>query len=584
MRNDLSRADQAVRQGLRDGAYTAACLLAGQGDKVLMRRAYGRLGMDEDSPYATEQTLFDLDSLTKPLVIGMLALRAMEAGKLCLNDRLGTFINAPRDKADITIAQMLSHTAGFAPGLHLWHEADSADETAQVILAQPLASPPGEKVHSGCAGYILLGQLLECLYGMELSELALQEVFWPLHMQKTAFNPSFGSAAATEMQDDGRCLQGVVHDENARFLGGVSGNAGVFSTMDDLALWMQMLAANGALPDGSRYLCPATIRLMMRPHAPGRALGFALPGAAGGFTGDLFPPSTIGHTGFTGCSVALDPETGIYPPATLSKRLLTDLLKKELGFEGIIVSDATVMGGFCGYINYYEACARFLEAGGDCLLFVNDLDRVVKNLKRLVECGKLSLDTLRNRAYRMLCFAREISSEEYNNPEISREEAKAVSDEMVEKACTVIRDRKHLLPYKLTENTKILHLVCSNNYPPEYAEDLTNELKKITEHVDVYIDAGPKKNLALAEDGGYDLIVCTVGTNTKPGWNTARLHGAVARNMMDGWCKIGPPVIFVNFGHPHWDEEYMAADTVINTCGYTEHTASVVMKKIIGQQ
>ena len=280
----------------------------------------------------------------------------------------------------------------------------------------------------------------------------------------------------------------------------------------------------------------------------------------------------------------IDPETGIYPPATLSKRLLTDLLKKELGFEGIIVSDATVMGGFCGYINYYEACARFLEAGGDCLLFVNDLDRVVKNLKRLVECGKLSLDTLRNRAYRMLCFAREISSEEYNNPEISREEAKAVSDEMVEKACTVIRDRKRLLPYKLTENTKILHLVCSNNYPPEYAEGLTNELKKITKHVDVYIDAGPKKNLALAEDGGYDLIVCTIGTNTKPGWNTARLHGAVARNMMDGWCKIGPPVIFVNFGHPHWDEEYMAADTVINTYGYTEHTASVVMKKIIGQQ
>ncbi len=280
----------------------------------------------------------------------------------------------------------------------------------------------------------------------------------------------------------------------------------------------------------------------------------------------------------------IDPETGIYPPATLSKRLLTDLLKNELGFEGIIVSDATVMGGFCGYINYYEACARFLEAGGDCLLFINDLERVVNNLKRLTESGKLSVDTLRNRAYRMLCFAREICAEEYHNPEISKQDAKAVSNEMVEKACTVIRDRKQLLPYNLSENTKILHLVCSNNYPPEYAQDLTNELKKITNHVDVYIDAGPKKNLALAEDGGYDLIVCTIGTNTKPGWNTARLHGAVARNMMDGWCKIGPPVIFVNYGHPYWDEEYMAADTVINTYGYTEHTASVVVKKIIGQQ
>lgn len=279
----------------------------------------------------------------------------------------------------------------------------------------------------------------------------------------------------------------------------------------------------------------------------------------------------------------IDPETGIYPPATLSKRLLTDLLKNELGFEGIIVSDATVMGGFCGYINYYEACARFLEAGGDCLLFVNDLERVVKNLKKLIDCGKLSMETLRNRAYRMLCFAREVNSEVYNNREITKDEAKAVADEMVEKACTVVRDRKNLLPYPLTKETKVLHLVFSNNYPPEYAEDLTNELKKITDHVDVYVDAGPKKNLALAEDGGYDVIVCTVGTNTKPGWNTARLHGAVSRNMMDGWSKIGPPAIFVNYGHPHWDEEYMAADTVINTYGYTEHTASVVVKKIIGQ-
>ena len=312
MRNDLSRADQVVRQGLRDGAYTAACLLVGCGDRVLLRRAYGRLGMDDDAPFANEQTKFDLDSLTKPLVTGMLALRAMEAGKLCLNDRLDTFLQAPQDKAEITIAQLLSHTSGLSTGLHLWQQAESADEAAQVILNTPLSAKPGEKVQYGCAGMILLGQLLECLYGMELSELAMQEVFWPLGMQRTGFTPSEGNIAATEMQDDGRCLQGVVHDENARFLGGVSGNAGVFSTMDDLALWMQMIAAEGKLPDGSQYLSKAAIRLMMRPHAPGRALGFALPGTGNGFTGDLFPPETIGHTGFTGCSAALDPAEGVY--------------------------------------------------------------------------------------------------------------------------------------------------------------------------------------------------------------------------------------------------------------------------------
>lgn len=312
MREDLSRADQVVRQGLRDGAYTAACLLVGRRERVLFRRAYGRLSMEDDSPRTSEQTRFDVDSLTKPLVTGILTLRAMEAGKLCLNDKLATFVDAPRDKGEITISQLLTHTAGFGSGLHLWQQANDPKDAAQVILDTPLCARPGEQVHYGCAGYILLAQLLECLYGMELSELAVQEIFWPLKMQRTGYRPADGNIAATEMQDDGRCLQGVVHDENARFMGGVSGNAGVFATMDDLALMMQMLAAEGVLPDGTRYLSKAAVQLMRQERAPGRALGFALPAISGGFTGDLFPRETIGHTGFTGCSVALDPATGVY--------------------------------------------------------------------------------------------------------------------------------------------------------------------------------------------------------------------------------------------------------------------------------
>ena len=214
MRLDFSRADQVVRQGLQDGAYTAACLLVGRGEKVLFRRAYGRIGLEDDSLPVNEQTLFDLDSLTKPVVTGLLAMRALEAGKLCLNDRLGSFIEAPADKADITIAQLLTHTSGLPTGLHLWRRAADPSQAARVILDAPLSAPPGEAVQYGCAGYILLGQLLECLYGMELSSLAEQEISWPLGMMRTCYCPKDGNAAATEMQDDGRCLQGVTHDEN----------------------------------------------------------------------------------------------------------------------------------------------------------------------------------------------------------------------------------------------------------------------------------------------------------------------------------------------------------------------------------
>ena len=93
MRNDLSRADEVVRQGLRDGAYTAACLLAGVGEKVLVRRAYGRTGMDKDAPHTSEQTKFDVDSLTKPMLTAMLTMRAMEAGKLCIIHCLFSFLD-----------------------------------------------------------------------------------------------------------------------------------------------------------------------------------------------------------------------------------------------------------------------------------------------------------------------------------------------------------------------------------------------------------------------------------------------------------------------------------------------------------
>lgn len=318
MRNapDFSLADQVVGRALEAGAFTSACLLVGRGERVLHRRAYGRLSIDDDAPPTNEHTRYDLASITKPLVVGMLTLRAMEAGRLCLWDRLGTFLDAPADKRDITIAQILTHTAGFPTGLHLWELSHSPESAVERILNAPLASPPGARVRYCCVGFILLGQLLECLYGTDLRELALREVFRPLRMRDTGFLPQDGNIAATEMQDDGRCLQGVVHDENARFLGGVAGNAGVFGNMDDLALFLQMLCQRGALPDGTRYLAPATVELAMRNHTPGmaqgRGLSFYLPAYDNGYTGDLFPPQTVGHTGFTGSSFALDPTSGLY--------------------------------------------------------------------------------------------------------------------------------------------------------------------------------------------------------------------------------------------------------------------------------
>ena len=310
----FSHADAILTQAVEDGAFPSASLLVGCHKRVLFRRAYGRLSINGE--ITNEQTRYDIASLTKPLVIGMLTLRAIESGKLCLWDTLDSFIEAPADKREISIRQILTHTAGFPAGLHLWEISKQPEDSVELLLQVPLIAKPGTQVQYCCAGYILLGQLLECLYNAKLHELAVREVFWPINMAKTGYLPIGENIAATEMTDGGECLRGIVHDENARFLGGAAGNAGVFSTMDDLALFAQMLVSEGALPDGSHYLAPATVRLALHNHtagmAQGRGLSFYMPWYDDGYAGDLFPKETVGHTGFTGTSLTMDPTSGLY--------------------------------------------------------------------------------------------------------------------------------------------------------------------------------------------------------------------------------------------------------------------------------
>lgn len=306
--------EEILKKAVEAGAFPCASLVVGCGDETLCSRVFGRLSPGGD--LASEQTRFDLASLTKLAVTTMLTLRAVESGRLCLWDRLGTFIDAPEDKRDITIKQLLTHTSGYSRGLHLWELTADPSRSTELLLSAPLLFSPGTRVEYSCAAYILLGQLLEGLYGQRLPELARREVFWPLGMRSTGFLPAGENIVFTEKQPDGTMLRGVVHDENARFLGGAAGNAGLFSTAGDMALLMRMLAMGGRLPDGTRYLTKATLDAAMSNHtqgmAQGRGLGFYLPWYDDGFTGDLFPKETVASSGFTGTSLALDPESGLY--------------------------------------------------------------------------------------------------------------------------------------------------------------------------------------------------------------------------------------------------------------------------------
>lgn len=303
--------DTLLDRGLREGCYPGAVAACGDAGHVLALSCVGKIA--QNGPAVTLETRYDMASLTKVLSPTMLALRALETGELTLYDRLERFFpEAPDDKRAITVRELMTHTAGFTPSFRLDEAVKRPEDALGAIFRRPLESAPGETPRYSCMGYIVLGKALERLYHAPLDQLARERVFAPLGMQSTGYRPAGGNFAATEVDAaTGTAWQGVVHDENARFLGGVSGNAGVFSCIGDMIRFAQMLARGG---DG--FLSPATLRAAIRCQAQNtdvrRGLGFHLAGTPENFMGDLLPERAFGHTGFTGASLAVEPESGFF--------------------------------------------------------------------------------------------------------------------------------------------------------------------------------------------------------------------------------------------------------------------------------
>ena len=304
--------DALLEEGLRDGCYPGAVAACGCGDTVFAISHVGKIS--ENGPDVNADTRYDMASLSKIIGPTMLALRAIEDGDLTLWDKLERFFpDCPEDKKPITIRHLMTHTAGFAPAFWLSEVAESPEDALRAILERPLDTPVGAEVHYSCMGYITLGKVLETVYGQPLDVLARERVFKPLGMDNTCYCPeNKENIAATEVdKETGIAWQGIVHDENARFLRGVSANAGVFSNIHDMIKLAQMLALGGK---GflSRGMINKAIACQEQSADARRGLGFHLAGTPENYMGDLFPADSFGHTGFTGTSMAIDPHTGFF--------------------------------------------------------------------------------------------------------------------------------------------------------------------------------------------------------------------------------------------------------------------------------
>jgi uncharacterized protein YbbC (DUF1343 family)/CubicO group peptidase (beta-lactamase class C family) len=312
--------DAAVNEAVAQGQMPGAVLIVGHNGKVIHRKAYGKRALVPKPEQMTVDTIFDCASLTKVVATTSSLMKLFEQGKFRLNDRITQYIpEFQGGRSDITIRNLMTHFSGLRPDLTLtppWSGYDTGIHLAEIDTP---AGPAGARFVYSDINFILLGEMVRRLGGEPLDVYSREHIFLPLGMKETMFNPPtsfYPRIAPTEVLAHGEPLRGIVHDETSRYMGGVAGHAGVFSTADDLARFAEMMLHHGEL-DGVRLFSPLTVEKFTTPQSPAdqpilRGLGWDIDSPYSSNRGDLFPLGSYGHTGFTGTSIWIDPMTDTY--------------------------------------------------------------------------------------------------------------------------------------------------------------------------------------------------------------------------------------------------------------------------------
>jgi len=278
-------------------------------------KAFGKRALVPAEEPMTEDTIFDAASLTKVVACTPAAMLLIERGKISLDDKVAKYIPefATEGKDDITIRHLLTHTSGLRPDVSLKPDWSGYGTAIRLACAEKLSAAPGEKVIYSDTGMILVGEIVRRVSGQPLDQFVKREIYEPLGMKDTGFNPpkeKLARIAPTEVEDDVP-VRGVVHDPRSRRMGGVAGHAGLFFTASDLARYARMLLNHGEL-DGVRIFKPETVKLLTSVQTPPnvaarRGLGWDIDSSYSGPRGRVFPLGSYGHTGWTGTSIWIDP-------------------------------------------------------------------------------------------------------------------------------------------------------------------------------------------------------------------------------------------------------------------------------------
>ena len=327
-----------------DSAFPGAYAVVGTHAGILAEDSVGHLDW-APSPEPNEHTLWDLASLTKVTGMTTAMMQLYEQGKVDLDAPLQRYIpewQGPH-KELVTIRELITHTSGLPADEPYDRMTHNADSIAKLLFATPLDTLPGVRMVYSDIGAYMLGRLVERLSGETLDQYLQNHVFGPLRMTETMYRPPASlkpRIAPTEIDPiRGGKVWGVVHDERAYYLGGVSAHAGLFSSAHDMARFARMYLNGGEL-DGVRIVRPATIRLFTTRQVQDRALGWQKPDGRNS-AGHLMSEQAFGHTGFTGTSIWIDPARDVFV-ILLTNRVNPTRKNMKIGQVRVALADAVM--------------------------------------------------------------------------------------------------------------------------------------------------------------------------------------------------------------------------------------------------
>ena len=353
--NKFAETDDLIIKAIVDSAFPGAVLLVAKDGEIIHEKAFGNFTYDYSSREVTINSIFDLASVSKVIGTTTAAMMLIDRRKLNLDEKVINYLPEFNNngKENITIRNLLLHNSGLAPFKKYYDVYSTAEEVINDIMNLTPEQEPGSKYVYSDLGMITLQQIIERISGKSLDKFLDENLFTPLGMNSTMYNPPpelKDNCMPTEFDDFWRMrqLQGEVHDERAYMLNGVAGHAGLFSTANDLAKFLQMILQKGNY-QGRQYINPETIELFTKKQSDqsSRGLGWDTKSPEGSSAGKYFSPLSYGHTGYTGTSVWTDPTKSlfvimltnrVYPTRNNNKLskvrpLIHDAIYKELAQE-----------------------------------------------------------------------------------------------------------------------------------------------------------------------------------------------------------------------------------------------------------